>query len=209
MISQVARELARVIRFLFHDGVTVLLIEQNLKLAAEVADRLATMRALHRGLCPRYASPGPGREGMHGSRGARHRERTGRRSELQQSDVLLYLVENGPGRSELELSEAIYSAPGYPSACSKTCSGSSAPAGSSAEAKGAPPTRTHTIRSGHAGPCSVAGNRYGGRSRRRDRHPSRPQQPAFPAKVQKAICPRATFLKPELRPSIRIHCPIR
>jgi energy-coupling factor transporter ATP-binding protein EcfA2 len=43
MISQVARELARVIRFLCHDGVTVLLIEQNLKLAAEVADRLATM----------------------------------------------------------------------------------------------------------------------------------------------------------------------
>jgi hypothetical protein len=51
---------------------------------------------------------------MHGSRRARHRERTGRRSELQQSDVLLYLVENGPGRSELELSEAIYGAPGYP-----------------------------------------------------------------------------------------------
>jgi ABC-type branched-subunit amino acid transport system ATPase component len=40
---QIVRELARVIRFLFHDGVTVLLIEQNLKLAAEVADRLATM----------------------------------------------------------------------------------------------------------------------------------------------------------------------
>ena len=32
---------------------------------------------------------------------------------MQQSDVLLYLVENGPGRSELELSEAIYGAPGY------------------------------------------------------------------------------------------------
>ena len=46
------------------------------------------------------------------SRGARHRERTGRGSELQQSDVLLYLVENGPGRSELELSEAIYWRPG-------------------------------------------------------------------------------------------------
>ena len=43
MISQIVRELARVIRFLCHDGVTVLLIEQNLKLAAEVADRLATM----------------------------------------------------------------------------------------------------------------------------------------------------------------------
>ena len=40
--------------------------------------------------------------------------RTGRRSELAQSDVLLYLVENGPGRSDLELSEAIYGAPGYP-----------------------------------------------------------------------------------------------
>ena len=37
------RELARVIRFLCHEGVTVLLIEQNLKLAAQVADRLATM----------------------------------------------------------------------------------------------------------------------------------------------------------------------
>jgi ABC-type branched-subunit amino acid transport system ATPase component len=43
MISQIVRELARVIRFLCHDGVTVLLIEQNPKLAAEVADRLATM----------------------------------------------------------------------------------------------------------------------------------------------------------------------
>jgi hypothetical protein len=51
---------------------------------------------------------------MHGSRGARRRERTGRHSELQQSDVLLYLVENGPGRSGLELSEAIYGVPGYP-----------------------------------------------------------------------------------------------
>ena len=34
--------------------------------------------------------------------------RTGRRSELAQIDVLLYLVENGPGRSALELSQAIY-----------------------------------------------------------------------------------------------------
>jgi len=81
---------------------------------AGFGEALSTERVLHRGLCPRYASPGPGREEMHGSRGARHRERTGRRSELQQSDVLLYLVENGPGRSELELSEAIYGAPGYP-----------------------------------------------------------------------------------------------
>ena len=39
----VARELARVIRLLCRDGVTVLLIEQNLKLAEEVADRLAIM----------------------------------------------------------------------------------------------------------------------------------------------------------------------
>ena len=39
----VVRELARVIRLLCHDGVTILLIEQNLKLAAEVADRLAVM----------------------------------------------------------------------------------------------------------------------------------------------------------------------
>ena len=34
--------------------------------------------------------------------------RTGRRSELSQTDVLLYLVENGPGRSALELAQAIY-----------------------------------------------------------------------------------------------------
>ena len=34
--------------------------------------------------------------------------RTGRRSELAQIDVLLYLVENGPGRSALELAQAIY-----------------------------------------------------------------------------------------------------
>jgi hypothetical protein len=33
---------------------------------------------------------------------------------LQQIDVLLYLIENGPGRSETELSEAIYGIPGYP-----------------------------------------------------------------------------------------------
>ena len=34
--------------------------------------------------------------------------RTGRRSELAQIDVLLYLVENGLGRSALELVQAIY-----------------------------------------------------------------------------------------------------
>jgi len=34
--------------------------------------------------------------------------RTGRRSELSQTDVLVYLVENGPGRSALELAQAIY-----------------------------------------------------------------------------------------------------
>jgi hypothetical protein len=34
--------------------------------------------------------------------------RTGRRSELSQIDVLLYLVENRPGRSALQLSQAIY-----------------------------------------------------------------------------------------------------
>src|SRR5262249_48394333 len=39
----VVRELARVIRLLCQDGVTILLIEQNLKLAVEVADRLAIM----------------------------------------------------------------------------------------------------------------------------------------------------------------------
>jgi ABC-type branched-subunit amino acid transport system permease subunit len=39
----VVRELARVIRLLCQDGVTILLIEQNLKLAAEVADCLAVM----------------------------------------------------------------------------------------------------------------------------------------------------------------------
>ena len=45
---------------------------------------------------------------MNGSRAARFGGRTGRRSELEQIDVLLYLVENGPGRSALELSQAIY-----------------------------------------------------------------------------------------------------
>jgi branched-chain amino acid transport system ATP-binding protein len=39
----VVRELGRVTRLLCQDGVTILLIEQNLKLAAEVADRLAVM----------------------------------------------------------------------------------------------------------------------------------------------------------------------
>jgi hypothetical protein len=51
---------------------------------------------------------------MNGSRAARFGGRTGRRSELQQIDVLLYLIENGPGRSETELSEAIYGVSGYP-----------------------------------------------------------------------------------------------
>jgi len=51
---------------------------------------------------------------MNGSRAARFGGGTGRRSELQQIDVLLYLIENGPGRSETELSEAIYGVPGYP-----------------------------------------------------------------------------------------------
>jgi len=39
----VVRELARVIRLLCQDGVTILLIEQNMKLAEAVADRLAIM----------------------------------------------------------------------------------------------------------------------------------------------------------------------
>jgi branched-chain amino acid transport system ATP-binding protein len=39
----VVRELARVIRRLCADGVTILLIEQNMKLAEDVADRLAIM----------------------------------------------------------------------------------------------------------------------------------------------------------------------
>ena len=34
--------------------------------------------------------------------------RTGRRSELSQIEALLYLVENRPGRSALELSQAIH-----------------------------------------------------------------------------------------------------
>ena len=34
--------------------------------------------------------------------------KTGRRSELAQIDVLLYLIENRPGRSALELAQAIY-----------------------------------------------------------------------------------------------------
>ena len=37
------RDLARVIRLLCDDGVTILLIEQNMKLAEEVADRLLIM----------------------------------------------------------------------------------------------------------------------------------------------------------------------
>ena len=36
--------------------------------------------------------------------------RTGRRSELAQIEVLLYLVENEPARSALELAQAIYGA---------------------------------------------------------------------------------------------------
>ena len=36
--------------------------------------------------------------------------RTGRRSELAQIEVLLYLVENEPGRPALELAQAIYGA---------------------------------------------------------------------------------------------------
>jgi branched-chain amino acid transport system ATP-binding protein len=39
----VVRELARVVRGLCESGVTILLIEQNMKLAEEVADRLAIM----------------------------------------------------------------------------------------------------------------------------------------------------------------------
>jgi branched-chain amino acid transport system ATP-binding protein len=39
----VVRELARVIRRLCEDGVTILLIEQNMKLAEEIADRVAIM----------------------------------------------------------------------------------------------------------------------------------------------------------------------
>jgi branched-chain amino acid transport system ATP-binding protein len=39
----VVRDLARVIRLLCDDGVTILLIEQNMKLAEEVADRLLIM----------------------------------------------------------------------------------------------------------------------------------------------------------------------
>jgi branched-chain amino acid transport system ATP-binding protein len=39
----VVRELARIIRLLCQDGVTILLIEQNMKLAEEIADRLAIM----------------------------------------------------------------------------------------------------------------------------------------------------------------------
>jgi hypothetical protein len=59
--------------------------------------------------------------------------RTGRRSELAQIDVLLYLVENGAARSALELSQAIYGE-GQPScACNKILCGSSAPMRSSAE----------------------------------------------------------------------------
>jgi branched-chain amino acid transport system ATP-binding protein len=39
----IVRELARVIRLLCQDGVTILLIEQNMKLAEEISDRLAIM----------------------------------------------------------------------------------------------------------------------------------------------------------------------
>jgi hypothetical protein len=48
----------------------------------------------------------------HAGRGIENRP--GGARNCSKSDVLLYLVENGPGRSELELSEAIYGAPGYP-----------------------------------------------------------------------------------------------
>ena len=40
-------------------------------------------------------------------RGSGTVRRTGRRSELAQIDVLLYLIENRPGRSALELAQAI------------------------------------------------------------------------------------------------------
>jgi branched-chain amino acid transport system ATP-binding protein len=39
----VVRELARVIRRLCEGGVTILLVEQNMKLAEEIADRMAIM----------------------------------------------------------------------------------------------------------------------------------------------------------------------
>jgi hypothetical protein len=39
--------------------------------------------------------------------------RAGRRSELKQIDVLLYLVENGPGRTQPELARAIHGPKGY------------------------------------------------------------------------------------------------
>ena len=85
---------------------------------------------------------------MNGSRAARLGGRTGRRSALEQIEVLLYLVENGPGRSELEVSEAIYGIPGYPQRLQQTFSSSSALARSNAKAKGAPPIRNtyHPIR---------------------------------------------------------------
>src|SRR5262249_54085774 len=53
-----------------------------------------------------YADPGTKRGAMRGSETLVRK--TGRRSELAQIDVLLYLIENRPGRSALELAQAIY-----------------------------------------------------------------------------------------------------
>jgi hypothetical protein len=60
------------------------------------------------GFAPYAAPAGAKRGAMRGSRAVRFGERTGRRSELAQIDVLLYLVENEPGRSAMELAQAIY-----------------------------------------------------------------------------------------------------
>jgi hypothetical protein len=61
---------------------------------------------LHRELRPHTLIEGAERGSMRGS--GLSGGRTGRRSELSQIDVLLFLVENRPGRSALELSQAIY-----------------------------------------------------------------------------------------------------
>jgi hypothetical protein len=46
---------------------------------------------------------------------------TGRRSKLILADVLLYLVENGPGRTEAELAKAIFGPEAYQLRVNQDC----------------------------------------------------------------------------------------
>ena len=86
--------------------------------------------------CARLTGPLRMIQGEKGERCADQdtRKQDWRRSDLGQIDALLYLVENGPGRSAVELSQAIYGAQSVSCAFNKTLSGSSAPARSSGAA---------------------------------------------------------------------------